>query len=80
LSPNYLTGKQYFNFIAAVVTLHDCQLMDINIPKRIINIKGLQESVRGCIVELEKLLGQYSTDPQSANWKNTGNQNVPEAF
>ena len=67
LSPNYMTGKQYFNFVASVATLHDCQLVDINFSKRIINIRGLQESVRGCFAELEKLLGQYSTDPQSEN-------------
>ena len=67
LSSNYLTGKHYFNFVAAVAILHDCQLVDINFSKQIINIRGLQESVCGCFVELEKLLGQYSTDPQSAN-------------
>ena len=67
LSPNYLTVKQYFNFVASVAILHDCQLVDINFSKRIINIRGPQESVRGCFVELENSLGQYSTGPQSAN-------------
>ncbi len=67
MSPDYLMGKRFFNFVASVATLHDCQLVDINFSKQIINIRGLQESVCGCFVELEKLLGQYSTDPQSAN-------------
>jgi len=57
LSKN-LTDQQYFNFIAAVATVHDCRLVDINSSERIIEIEGQPQSVCACSAELQELLEQ----------------------
>jgi len=55
----YLTKKQYFNLVAAIANLHNCRLMDIDFPRRIINIAGHRKAVNACCVELEGLFGRY---------------------
>ncbi|MBU0986481.1 MAG: hypothetical protein KKH68_04430 [Proteobacteria bacterium] len=54
----YLTEQQYFNFVAAVATLNDCQLVDIDFFEQTIKIEGHPKSVCACSAELEELLGR----------------------
>jgi hypothetical protein len=54
----YLTDRQYFNFIAAVATLHDCRVVDINADEKIIKLEGHPTSVWACSTELKDLLEQ----------------------
>lgn len=53
-----LTQKQFVAFVAAVATLHDCQLLDINFFERVIKIEGRPKCVHACSIELTKLLGR----------------------
>jgi len=57
-----LDEKQYFTLLAGIAILHDCKLLSINLPERIIDIAGRPEAVQNCSAELEDLLGRYTAE------------------
>ncbi len=62
MASKYLSEKQYFNFVAAIASLHDCHLMDINFSERVINIMGPPKEVHSCLEDLSILLGRHGAE------------------
>jgi len=55
--PKCLNEKEYFNLVAGIAILHDCDLVDLDFSKRIINVTGTLQAVNSYAIELEQLLG-----------------------
>ena len=55
---NHLTEKQYFNFVSAVAILHNCRLIDTDLPKQVIQLEGTPNNMNACFHELSMLLGK----------------------
>ena len=80
MSCNTLTETQFFSLVSTIVSQHGCRLVDIDIDKRIINIAGPSESEYVCAVELEEILGQYTTDPHPSEFGTIENYLGLESF
>ena len=59
---NTLTETQFFSLVSTIASKHGCLLVDIDDDKGIVNISGPSESEYTCAIELEEILGQYTTD------------------
>ena len=68
MSCNALTETQFFSLVSTIASQHSCRLVDIDFDKRIINIAGPSESEHACAIELEEILGQYTTDPHPSEF------------
>ncbi len=60
-----LTEKDFITTISLIASRHGCRIVDIDLAKRIINLDGPPEAEMACILELEKVLREYTgnTDP-----------------
>ena len=54
--------NRYFNLVASIAALYDCNVLDINFQNRIINLHGSPQAVQACSTELEKALGPYHAE------------------
>ena len=55
---NHLTEYQYLNFVSAVAILYNCRLIDIDFPKKVIELEGAPDDMSACFHELSMLLGK----------------------
>ena len=73
MSCNTLTETQFFSLVSTVASQHGCQLVDIDVDKRVINIAGPLESEYACALELGEILEQYTADPCPSEFGATDN-------
>ena len=64
--PKGLTEKDFINIISLIASKHGCRIVGIDLSKRIINLDGLPESEKACILELEEVLREYMANQQPA--------------
>jgi hypothetical protein len=61
MSHNTLTETQFLSMVNTIASQHNCRLVNIDTNKRIINITGPTKSERDCAIQLETILGKYTT-------------------
>jgi hypothetical protein len=66
-----LTEKEFINIISSIASKHGCRILNIDLPKRIIDLDGPPESEIACILELEEALRKYTGDKDSAENDNS---------
>lgn len=62
MSNNTLSEAQFFSLISTITSQHACQILNIDVNKKIINITGPSGSEAACAIQLEKILGEYLID------------------